>query len=682
MTKSEKRERAAEAASLCRRGIAILGKTLRLNWLSEEEGALGYTSCGNPATVNVAWYLEFFFKPLDEGRRKVFRAGVFAHELLHQVFTNFDYTNAITRSMKNQGEAAIFMEFANTLEDPAIEYFAPNVFGGWLLDCLHFMIRHIYKMSPGIGDEPTPYRQLINALIAFGDMGIVKGEFTFPEAKEYFEKVAPIYNKGIECPDSKMRIDYAMECFEICRPLWEKDLEFEEIMNKLLEELKKSLSMTGEGSDGEGMSMPSSSSSKRRSKMLKKMDSSKKGSKGSSDGEMSEDGNGGSSSEEDEGEDGDSDEKDGEGGSAKSGSESSDNPSSGSSSEGDDSDSEDGEDGDGDITASEDEANSVADNEAEEFVSDETLAEIESSIEKAEKEALKAEEKARKESGEAPLPDFDIKGKWHGSSECKNVRCSSGSSAEALYSSFVSRYSWDIKRLGKTLDKIFAADKEEQHRATSGDYNIMRGSIGCSAKIFDKRREPGNKKDVAVVLCVDLSGSMGCEGRIENARRASIVFAEALEKLHIPYYIMGFSADEGHDEGAYHIHFVDWSGRKKDKVTLATMHARDNNFDGYSIRYAANLLKERHESNKILFVISDGEPACYSYRGREGIADTTMAIKESRKIADTVFGIALGTSCPVSTLHAMYGKDFIAVNDPNLLTSVLCKKLEKVIKAH
>ncbi len=182
--KNFEREKAAFAASLCRRGTAILGKPLAMRWIPEEENALGYTSCSEPTTVHVSWGHPHFFDPLDEEHKNVLRGGVFAHELLHQVYTNFDYTNAVTNSMKNKGEAAIFMEFANTLEDPAIEYFAPNAFGGWLLDSLHFSIRHLYKMSPAIGDEPTPYRQLINALIMFGDMGMVKGKFTYPEAEE------------------------------------------------------------------------------------------------------------------------------------------------------------------------------------------------------------------------------------------------------------------------------------------------------------------------------------------------------------------------------------------------------------------------------------------------------------------------------------------------------------------
>ena len=168
-----------------------------------------------------------------------------------------------------------------------------------------------------------------------------------------------------------------------------------------------------------------------------------------------------------------------------------------------------------------------------------------------------------------------------------------------------------------------------------------------------------------------------CGSKILSARRAAITFAEALTKVGVPYYIMGFSADRR--AKADHIHFVDWSNKKKDRESLVSMQASGNNFDGYSIRYAAKLLKERSASNKILFVISDGEPWCTAYSNLAiGLADTTLAIKEARKFC-TVFGIALGRGCSPETLQHMYGKDFIWCEDERLLTNILCKKLIKVL---
>lgn len=689
-----KREKAAYAASLCRRGTAILGKSLRMEWIPEEESALGYTSCAEPKTVYVAWTLSPYFDVLDEDKAKAFRGGVFAHELLHQCYTDFDYTNAMVKCLKNQGEAAILMEFCNILEDPAIEYFAPNKFGGWLLNSLNFSIKHIYKMSPPIGDEPTPYRQLVNALINFGDMGMVKGHFTFPEAKEYFIKVAPLFNEGIECPDPKKRIDIARECFEICRPLWEEDLKMEEIMKKLLEELMKSLeregSPSGEGDDGEGSpssgssSSSSSASAKRRKKAVKKMTGA---GKGKGDKEKS-DSKGGSDEDSEE-----SDSKDGSG-------EDSDSKDGDSSDEGDASGKEEAEKGDSDEKAeaggsdsatpggdpdkdafeySPDEADEVADTEAEKSLSSEDVESIKKAIDSAEKEAEREAKRESKEDDHTPPPDYTIGGIGWKDRNSNNGLVTPMPSDAGHYAQLTSQYSWDIRTLFKSLKKIFETDKEEERRSTSGAYNIMRGSIGCSAKIFDKRKDPNDKKDVCVVLAIDQSGSMRGEN-INSARKAAIVFAEALDKLHIPYYIVGYSADEHSRGRADHRHFVTWKSSKKAKTSLCRMQAHYENFDGYSIRYAAKLLEGRREKYKLLFVISDGAPACSVYDRSSGIEDTIMAVKDARKIATTVFGIGLGHYCPTSLLQRFYGSDFIGVSDPSLLTTILCKKLEKVIK--
>ena len=744
-----RRRKAAEAASLSRMGTAILkGNRLALEWLPDNAPEIGYTAMGKPTTVHVLWRNDEFMKDMDDSHQALFRMGVFAHELLHQCFTAFSYSNAIANSL-SRAQAAIFMNFANTLEDPAIEYFAPTVFGGRLLEALRYSIRTIYALSEGIDKSKTAFSQLINALVQFGDMGIIKGKFTFPEARKYFDLVAPIYNKGITCPNAKKRIDIARECMELTRPLWEEEVKNEEEFRKLLEKLAESLKMKGspkfspdkpegasEGKGGDGGAKEGKDEKEsRREEILKKIaeaaKKAEKESEESSDGaDGKESGSGtaegeetgeakeitsdmsGSSTASDEGTDKKASTKDKEGssdealkdsksesfgteiestaGSSKKDSEETSSESKTSSatsgelpvgeSSKEDATVPDKDTKAADITKDEDIANA----EAESYVIDDAvLDEVEKSIESEEKAIRKKESEDGAEENEMEIPDFDIDVTEAGKKKCTCINrrvevCLPRERLSDLYRQMTSEYAWDIRNLTKSLDKIFEADKEEEHRSTSGTYNIKRGSIGTSAKIFDKRRDPGNRKDVAVCLCIDQSGSMHSEHRMDHARKTAIVLAEALTKLKIPYYVMGFTADIG--ASAVHNHFVDWKNRKIDRESLVGMQAGGNNFDGYSIRYCAELLKTRRENNKILFVISDGEPACNSYRSfHAGISDTTTAIKDARK-SSTVFGIAIGTGCNQSTLQGMYGADFIAVSDSSLLTNVFAKKLAKTIK--
>lgn len=695
---NEKLKMRALAQSLARTGSSLL-KTVHVSvqWLTGDD--LGYTSMGSMSacTVHVSWKHEYM-DGLSEDECDALRTGIFAHEMLHQLLTNFSYTNRVTEKM-TRAEASIFMQFANTIEDPAIEYFAPQCFGGRLLESLRFSIRHIYKLSPGIDKSPSAFSQLINALINFGDMGLVKGEWTFSEAKEYFRKIAPLYNEAITCPDSKRRIDIAKECMELTRPLWEEDVKDREMFEKFLEELSEFLKRNGAHvmKDNEkDLLTEDSEQAERRNKVVagikaaakrdieKSDDDDESASEGEADGESGEDSEeDGDSKDANEGSSGGSDgseSMDDDSSKASKSSASSKSSENSSSSEKGERQEEGGDidmsssDPVDDATCDEDSANEAAD---EEIPVDEEL--IESIRQSIEAEERRMEKESKKE-GNTPdtLPDFDISSpNFRRKASCINRRVndSSGGHMSELYAEATRAYAGEIKNLTKTLTKLFEADRESTVAATSGDYNIMRGTMGTTARIFDKRRDPEKLKDAAVVLLVDLSGSMG--GSKENqARKTAITMAEALTACHIPYYILGFHADMGAD--AVHDHFVTWSNKKSDRESLISMHATGNNFDGYSIRYAAELLKKRSENNKILFVISDGHPACSSYSSSAGIRDTIDAIKMSRKQM-TVFGIAVGRSCGPQLLQSMYGKDFIFVEDEKLLTNMLCKKLTKVL---
>lgn len=659
---------AAEAASLSRIGTSILklkDKKLKVKWLPKGN-ELGYTS-GEELCVNIAWEHEIM-KALNDAEKSMMRMGVFAHELLHQCLTNFEYSHVAVKGM-SRSEAAIFMNFANTLEDPAIEYFAPNIFGGRMLDALRFHIRHIYKVSPGIEESKNAFAQLINALINFGDMGMVKGKFTYPEAGEFFLKIAPLYSEGIKCPDSRRRIDIAKECMEITRPLWEESVKENEFFEELLRELLKMLKASGLHlyEDNENEFDPSAyetDASDRREKAVRKITAaipSEKGKVSKDDQNTECDQN-------------DSDDADGI-----------DNTDCTDST---DSVARDGELPDvplcdvapisaNDFTVDNDTASEIADGI---YIVDED--EIRKLEEELKTDVKKVECEERKSESDAlydldGLPDYDLPSKYYKKVSCRNIQVQVDGDASSMYNELARLYEYDIKRLFKSLDQIFKSDMEALNRSTRGSYNILRGSSGTTARMFDKRKSPDNLKDVSIMLAVDISGSMHGE-KIKQARRMAIVFAEALTRLKIPYYIMGYTADMGYD--AEHYHYVTWKNRTPERQSLVSLKAQSNNFDGYSIRYAAKLLSERRSERKIMFVISDGQPAASKYVRNNGIPDTAEAIKEARKSC-TVFGIALGQDCTPEVLQRMYGKDFIWCENETLLTNTLCKKLKKIIES-
>ena len=72
-------------------------------------------------------------------------------------------------------------------------------------------------------------------MFQYGDGGILKGNFTYPEARKTFREVLPYVDRAIEEPDCKKRIALMEKVYEISRPLWIDEIE---ALQKLIDLLK------------------------------------------------------------------------------------------------------------------------------------------------------------------------------------------------------------------------------------------------------------------------------------------------------------------------------------------------------------------------------------------------------------------------------------------------------------
>lgn len=311
-------------------------------------------------------------------------------------------------------------------------------------------------------------------------------------------------------------------------------------------------------------------------------------------------------------------------------------------------------------------------------LSDEDLEAIESEIERC----LEEEEIADKLDSDAdePLPDIDVTSpRFRKAHTCLNrkITVDDSSSATELYARIIAKLNPGISSLTSQLRRIFKADQEEKEYRSSGKINVKRLNSGrMTARVFDKRRSPAQKSNLSVLLLIDESGSM-YGSRAEAAKQCAIALSETLKNCNVPCYVIGFTADtSGYD--AVHNHYIGWRSNAKDRLKLLDITARANNFDGYSIRYAGEVLKRHNAEHKLMIVISDGQPACYAYSGVDGIADTKDAIRDVRKYA-SVLGVAIGNDS-TETLHHMYGRDFIHISDVNELFSGISKKIAKLIR--
>ena len=291
---------------------AITGRHTKVISIPMGADDLGYTS--SDETIHLA-RRHPLMNGLSEEEKQFFRMGVFAHEMAHQLFTDFAYFEKVLEDIAWKAERSIVSLFVNLIEDPAIEFSSDREMDGDLLSALRFSIEHIYRKSPKqLGDKP--FTQLCNALIQFGDMGVLRGNFTSQEAYKYFKQIAPEFNKAVTDPISKHRIDYAVKWAKLTRPLWETKTEDEdeELMNQI-DDIKKSNGISGtsgpkqpknqnndaEDDDSRDMDENNAEKQKRRDELIDKMNQNNSKKKdGESSSEESSDENEGHSNASDE----------------------------------------------------------------------------------------------------------------------------------------------------------------------------------------------------------------------------------------------------------------------------------------------------------------------------------------------------------------------------------------------
>ena len=158
--------------------------------------------------------------------------------------------------------------------------------------------------------------------------------------------------------------------------------------------------------------------------------------------------------------------------------------------------------------------------------------------------------------------------------------------------------------------------------------------------IFTRTRLPDEEQKLSVGLLVDESGSMGWGDRITHARKTAIVLYDFCMSLGIPITIYGHSTDS---KGVALYSYAEFDSLDaSDRYRLMDMSARNGNRDGAALRYVAEHLAKRPESQKLLIIISDGQPADCGYSGTEAEADLRGIKNEYRKRGIVIFAAAIG----------------------------------------
>lgn len=604
-------------------GIAsnISKKNISVYEIPSGKDDLGYTDL---VTSNI--FLNFahsYTHKFNTVELVMFIKGVFSHELLHILITNFPvYMKALSRYKDDKISYKAYANLLNICEDAAIEFFGKQYISKDYINAIKYVREILFYNSPSIDSIPSSYGQFTAALLQFRFKGKLKGRFTDTKTKELFDKALPIFIQCMQTPSQADRVECVDKIFDLCKEILMINKETYDSL-KSIEQLNFPLN---QGS-GNGNDLSDTDAANVDTDMLEEILNGVKKIIDST--------------------------------------------------------------GDGDDGKSGDEITDSVDSPYSPTLNKEDMEHIKKDIKSGEKKIKdeKSTEKKKKELDEFNF-DFNIPSGFK--DICKNARCENtienkvSDANISCYNAVVVRMRNDIKNLTSQLKRILKNRSEIKEYKTSGKISTSRLYSGrLTSRVFTQRRLP-DATDTAVVLAIDISGSM-CGQKIRHAREMTIALAEVFAKLDIPLYVFGFTADDRHYD-ANHRHFLNWSNTQQQRYALSNIKAEYNNFDGYSIRYATELIKHRPETNKLLLVISDGQPSSNIYYNNAvrpmnpetfAIMDTKLAIKEANKVC-TPIGILLGNG-PHSIHREMYGYNFIHCEQPDKLFANFANLIKKYI---
>ena len=165
----------------------------------------------------------------------------------------------------------------------------------------------------------------------------------------------------------------------------------------------------------------------------------------------------------------------------------------------------------------------------------------------------------------------------------------------------------------------------------------------------------GGRQQVAVSLLVDESASMGGQQKWRTAAKAAVLLGEALSRIGVPFEIIGFTTAGFEAQAAMRLGLTPAFRYRSMRCTplehriyksfdepfrfvrtrLAGIQARHNNWDEEHLQFAHHRLSQRREANRVLIVLSDGQP--------NGNADQLIAaVRRLERQGTTVIGIGVG----------------------------------------
>ncbi len=253
-------------------------------------------------------------------------------------------------------------------------------------------------------------------------------------------------------------------------------------------------------------------------------------------------------------------------------------------------------------------------------------------------------------------PEWDYQMQLERPSWCTVLEKRAKSGGLDIIEEIVNKYKPVISRLKFLIEALQPQGVQRLRKQEDGDEIDLNAAVGAVVDMHmghqpDPRimiRNIRKVRDLSVLLLIDLSESTndivpGSDNTVlDLAREASVLLADALDKIGDPFAIHGFDSNSRHDVEYFRFKDFDEPYNDHAKARLSGMSGQLSTRMGAAIRHAGSILKRQPSSKKLLLVITDGEPADNDVRDPQYLRfDAKKAVEEITKFGISTYCLSL-----------------------------------------
>jgi len=246
-----------------------------------------------------------------------------------------------------------------------------------------------------------------------------------------------------------------------------------------------------------------------------------------------------------------------------------------------------------------------------------------------------------------------------------------------LVDSIATQYKREISRMKFLLDAMQPQGVQRIRKLEDGDEIDINAAISSTIDIRmgqqpDPRimmRSVRKIRDISVLVLLDLSESTNetVSGQefsvLDLTRQATVLLADAINKIGDPFAIHGFCSDGRHDVEYFRYKDFNQPYDEQPKAKLAGMTGQLSTRMGAAIRHASHHLKQQRSSKKLLLIITDGEPADVDVRDPQYLRyDTKKAVEEAGRSGAITFCMSLDPRADQYVSRIFGAKNYMVVD--------------------